>query len=84
MLDIELALWPIKPQYAGAADEAIQIWSIQCVVNAKGLISHGTPSLWFARNELPVRLLDRSPAISIVKSARVTWAERFGCKRTTR
>src|SRR6266436_4412956 len=40
MLDVELAFGPIKPQDAGAADEAIQIWSIQCVVNAKGLVSH--------------------------------------------
>src|SRR6266404_5106559 len=40
VLDVKLAFGPIKPQDAGAADEAIQIWSIQCVINAKGLVSH--------------------------------------------
>ena len=48
------------------ADEAIQIWSIQCVVDAKGLVSHGELLLRFARNDLPVRLREQAIAISAI------------------
>jgi hypothetical protein len=40
MFDVELALGPIKAQYPGAADEPVQVWSIEGVIDTKGLVAH--------------------------------------------
>src|SRR5437588_6143300 len=40
MLDVELSFRPVEAQDARAADQPVEVWSIQSIINTKWLIAH--------------------------------------------
>src|SRR5215471_13972884 len=69
MFDVELAFGPIKAKYSGAANQSVQVWPIQRVIDAKGLVAH-----LFSFRSLSA-VWGRMP---VVQERSETWAERIG------
>src|SRR5262252_3913082 len=70
MFDVEVAFGPIKAKYSGAANQPVQVWPIQRVVDAKGLVAHLIL--------LPKGRRQSGACVPAVPGRSETWAERIG------